>query len=103
MHEKRLLSIVFSYFHRDNYAHFHFATCPQRSFRMSWLYFYLIINYLERGAKMHTVIKGTKTIAEFKEVQKRMEQLAIQSFENHKKAFETWTGPSPLDSPELNL
>lgn len=39
---------------------------------------------------MHTVIKGTKTISEFKEVQKRMEQLATQSFETHKKSFREW-------------
>jgi hypothetical protein len=39
---------------------------------------------------MHTIVKGTKTVAEFKEVQKRMEQLATQAFESHKKAFREW-------------
>jgi len=34
---------------------------------------------------MHTVIKGTKTVAEYKEVQNRMEQLATQAFVSHKK------------------
>ena len=39
---------------------------------------------------MNIVIKGTKTIAEFKEVQAKMEQLALEAYENHKKAFEVW-------------
>lgn len=39
---------------------------------------------------MHTVIKGTKTISEYKKVQARMEELAIKAFESHKKAFIEW-------------
>ena len=39
---------------------------------------------------MHTVIKGTKTVAEFKAVQKRMEQLATQAFVSHKKTCDEW-------------
>lgn len=39
---------------------------------------------------MHTVIKGTKTVAEFKEVQAQMEELAAYFFDNHKKAFREW-------------
>lgn len=39
---------------------------------------------------MHTVIKGTKTVAEYKDVKKRMEQLATQAFENHKKSVIEW-------------
>lgn len=39
---------------------------------------------------MHLVIKGTKTIAEFKEVEKRMEQLATKAFEHHKKTVKEW-------------
>lgn len=40
---------------------------------------------------MHTVIKGTKTISEFKEAQKEMEKLAISLSESHKKTFDEWT------------
>lgn len=39
---------------------------------------------------MHTVIKGTKTIAEFKEMRAFMEQTATEFYENHKRAFEEW-------------
>lgn len=39
---------------------------------------------------MHTVIKGTKTIGEFKKLKEFMEQRALECFEMHKKAFETW-------------
>lgn len=39
---------------------------------------------------MHTVIKGTRTVEEFKEAKKKMEELATQSFENHQKAFREW-------------
>ena len=40
---------------------------------------------------MHTVIKGTKTISEFKEAQKGMEKLAISLSESHKKTLDKWT------------
>lgn len=40
---------------------------------------------------MHTVIKGTKTVAEFKEVQAKMEELATKAYAEHKTAFENWT------------
>ena len=40
---------------------------------------------------MHTVIKGTKTVEEFKKVKETMEQLATESYKNHKSAFENWT------------
>lgn len=40
---------------------------------------------------MNTVIKGTKTIAEFKELKSRMEQEAMKHFEQHKAACETWS------------
>ncbi|NMB00260.1 MAG: hypothetical protein GX971_01865 [Firmicutes bacterium] len=40
---------------------------------------------------METVIKGTKTIEEYKEVKAKLEKLAIEAFERHKKAFEGWS------------
>lgn len=39
---------------------------------------------------MHTVIKGTKSIEEFKQVKATMETLAKEMSENHKKAWEHW-------------
>ena len=39
---------------------------------------------------MHTIIKGTKTVSEFKKVRTKMEQLATQAFESHKKASGEW-------------
>ncbi len=39
---------------------------------------------------MHTVIKGTKTIAEFKALKAYMEQRAREHHENHRKAVEYW-------------
>ena len=40
---------------------------------------------------MNTVIKGTKTINEYKQVKATMEQLATEFSEKHKQAFENWT------------
>lgn len=39
---------------------------------------------------MHTVIKGTKTIEEYKQLKKHMEQKAQEYCERHKAAFENW-------------
>lgn len=39
---------------------------------------------------MHTVIKGTKTVEEFKQLKAYLEQRATEHFEEHKKAFENW-------------
>lgn len=39
---------------------------------------------------MHVVIKGTKTIAEYKERKAMMERLAADAFEEHKKAVTEW-------------
>lgn len=39
---------------------------------------------------MHTVIKGTKTIEEFKELKAYLEQRAAEHYSSHKKAFEKW-------------
>lgn len=39
---------------------------------------------------MHTVIKGTETIAEYKKLKAYMEQRAREHHESHKKAVEHW-------------
>ena len=39
---------------------------------------------------MQTVIKGTKTIEEYKQLKALMEQRATECFLNHKQAFENW-------------
>lgn len=39
---------------------------------------------------MNTVIKGTKTIEEYKQLKKMMEEKAIEHFNRHKQAFENW-------------
>lgn len=39
---------------------------------------------------MNTVIKGTKTIAEYKRVREDMENLARANYARHKEAFEEW-------------
>ena len=39
---------------------------------------------------MHTVIKGTKTIAEYKALKAYMEQRAREHHENHRNAVEYW-------------
>ena len=45
---------------------------------------------------VHTVIKGTKTIAEFKELRKKMEHLTEVYFNNHKSAWENWENGEPV-------
>lgn len=45
---------------------------------------------------MHTVIKGTKTIKEFKEKQRFMEQKATEFYNKHKEAVENWTEGEPV-------
>lgn len=39
---------------------------------------------------MHTVIKGTKTVEEFKKLRSFMEQRATECYQSHKQAFENW-------------
>lgn len=39
---------------------------------------------------MHTVIKSTKTIAEYKALKSSMEQRAREHFESHRGAVEDW-------------
>ena len=39
---------------------------------------------------MHVVIKGTKTVKEFKELKVYLEQRAKEHSEEHKKAFSHW-------------
>jgi hypothetical protein len=39
---------------------------------------------------MHTVIKGTNTIEEFKRLKALMEQRAAECYAAHKAAFEDW-------------
>ena len=39
---------------------------------------------------MHTVIKSTKTIAEYKALKASMEQRAREHFESHRGAVEDW-------------
>lgn len=45
---------------------------------------------------VHTVIKGTKTIAEFKELREKMEHLTEVYFNNHKSAWENWKNGEPV-------
>ena len=45
---------------------------------------------------VHTVIKGTKTIAEFKELKEKMEHLTEVYFNNHKSAWENWENGEPV-------
>lgn len=44
---------------------------------------------------LHTVIKGTKTIAEFKELKEKMEHLTETYYNNHKSAWENWENGEP--------
>ena len=46
--------------------------------------------------KWHTVIKGTKTIDEYKEKQRFMEQKAAEFYNRHKEAVENWTEGEPV-------
>lgn len=39
---------------------------------------------------MHTVIKHTKTIEEYKQMKSFLEEKAKEHFENHKQVFENW-------------
>lgn len=45
---------------------------------------------------MNTVIKGTKTIAEYKRVREDMENLARANYAKHKEAFEEWGEGEPV-------
>ena len=45
---------------------------------------------------LHTVIKGTKTIAEFKELREKMENLTEVYFNHHKAAWENWENGEPV-------
>ena len=45
---------------------------------------------------VHTVIKGTKTIAEFKELREKMENLTEVYFNDHKSAWENWENGEPV-------
>lgn len=45
---------------------------------------------------MNTVIKGTKTIAEYKRVREDMENLARANYARHKEAFEEWGEGEPV-------
>ena len=45
---------------------------------------------------VHTVIKGTKTIVEFKELREKMEHLTEVYFNNHKSAWENWENGEPV-------
>ena len=40
---------------------------------------------------MDTVIKGTKTVEEFKQVRETLERLASEMSELHMQAFESWS------------
>lgn len=46
--------------------------------------------------KWHTVIKGTKTIDEYKKKQMFMEQKATEFYNKHKEAVENWTEGEPV-------
>ena len=46
--------------------------------------------------KWHTVIKGTKTIDEYREKQRFMEQKAAEFYNKHKEAVENWTEGEPV-------
>lgn len=39
---------------------------------------------------MHTVIKGTSTVEEYKRLKAHMEQRAVECSMKHKQAFEEW-------------
>ena len=45
---------------------------------------------------MHIVVKGTKTIEEFKQKQSIMNNLAIMCFSSHKSAFSNWLEGEPV-------
>lgn len=45
---------------------------------------------------MNTIIKGTKTIAEYKGIKKTMEKLTAECFDRHKQVFENWREGEPV-------
>lgn len=45
---------------------------------------------------LNTVIKGCKTVAEFKKVRDTMERLTSECSEKHKRAFNVWTHGEPV-------
>lgn len=45
---------------------------------------------------LNTVIKGTKTIAEYKQVRETMETLTAEFYNNHKSAWENWENGEPV-------
>lgn len=45
---------------------------------------------------MHTVIKGTKTVQEYKQVKVLMEMLTEKCFSKHKQASENWENGEPV-------
>lgn len=45
---------------------------------------------------MHIVVKGAKTIAEYKRVYKYMENLAMACYAKHKEAYEEWGEGEPV-------
>jgi hypothetical protein len=47
---------------------------------------------------LHTVIKGTSTVAEFKSVKEQMETLTAQCYTQHKAAWESWPNGEPVKS-----
>ncbi len=44
---------------------------------------------------LNTVIKGTKTIAEYKELKEKMEHLTEKYYNNHKSVCENWENGEP--------
>lgn len=51
---------------------------------------------VQTSNKWHTVIKGTKTIDEYKKKQMFMEQKATEFYNKHKEAVENWTEGEPV-------
>lgn len=45
---------------------------------------------------MHIVVKGTKTVQEFKEKQKMMSDLAVMCFRTHKNCVGQWNNGEPV-------
>ena len=45
---------------------------------------------------LHTIIKSTKTVAEFKAVKEKMEKLTAKCYDRHKQAFENWSEGEPV-------
>lgn len=51
---------------------------------------------VQTSNKWHTVIKGTKTIDEYKKKQMFMEQKATEFYNKHKEAVEDWKEGEPV-------